>query len=178
MLTNLHGCSSISVKRKRKAHAYRGLLAGIIIAACLATPRPFLSQSRNKDRLQGNFLPATTGEPLTIAPVDMQDIDCIVAQWSPTPTRPVLTLICPPNTVFAPLRVLIKLSWMKPEGTHMDLQEIFAFAGSPTKIRTNKTAVQVWLQVTEKNENGERKPHARWVGFDAVVDVALCGNAK
>jgi len=177
MLTNLHGCSGISVRSKREAQAY--LLAGItIITGCLATPRHSSSQSTHKDRLEGNFLPATTGEPLTIAPVDRQDIDCIVAEWSPTPTRPILTLICPPNTVFAPLRVLIKLSWMKPEDTRVTSQEILAFPGNPTKIRTNKTAVQVWLQTTEKNENGGRKPRARWVGFDAVVDMAMCGHAK
>jgi hypothetical protein len=177
MLTSLHGCSGISVRSKREAQAY--LLAGItIITGCLAMPRHSLSQSTHKDRLEGNFLPATTGEPLTIVPVDMQDIDCIVADWSPTPTRPILTLICPPNTVFAPLRVLIKLSWMKREDTYITSQEILAFPGNPTKIRTNKTAVQVWLQTTEKSESGERKPHARWVGFDAVVDVALCGHAK
>src|SRR5262245_22078099 len=177
MFTNLHSCSGISVKSRREGQAY--LLAGItIITACLATPGHSLSQSTHKDRLEGNFLPATTGEPLTIAPVDLQDIDCIVAQWSPTPTRPILTLICPPTTVFAPLRVLIKLSWMKPEDTHVDLQQILALARSTTKIRTNKTAVQVWLKVTGKNENGERKPHTKWVDFDAVVDVALCRHPK
>jgi hypothetical protein len=177
VLTNSHGCSGISVRSKRKALAY--LLAAITtITGCLAAPRHSVSQSTHEDRLEGNFLPATTGEPLTIAPVDMQDIDCVVAQWSPAPTRPVLTLICPPNTVFAPLRVLIKLSWMKPDSTQFDLQGILALPGSPTKIRTNRNAVQVWLQTTEKNGNGGRKPRARWVGFDAVVDVAMCGHPK
>jgi hypothetical protein len=67
---------------------------------------------------------------------------------------------------------------MKPESTQIDLQEILALPGSPTKIRTNRNAVQVWLQTTTKNEKGGRKFPARWVGFDAVVDVAICGHPK
>ena len=100
----------------------------------------------------------------------MADIDCVVAEWRPTATRPVLTLICPPSAVFAPLRVLIKLSWMKSEDVSVEPEQILALEGSPTKIRTNKTAAQVWLQV---NEKGERKPRNTWIGFTAVVDVAL-----
>lgn len=177
MFTNSHISSGMTVRAKYQALAY--LFAGITtITGFLGTPRHSLSQSTREDRLEGNFLPATTGQALTIAPVDMQDIDCVVAQWSPTPTRPVLTVICPPNTVFAPLRVLIKLTWMKSESIQFDLREILALPGNPTKIRTNKNAVQVWLQTAEKNENGGRKPRSRWVGFDAVADVAIYGHPK
>lgn len=179
MSTNLHASSGMGGRKKYQYQVCLGFLVRIVtLTVCVAAAQPSLSQSKQKDRLEGSFLPATTGEPLTIAPVDMQDIDCIVAEWNPIPAKPVLTLVCPPNTVFAPLRVLIKLSWMKPEGTHVDLQEIVAVAGSPTKIRTSKTAVQVWLQVADKRENRERKPRATWVGFDAVVDVALCARPK
>ena len=80
------------------------------------------------------------------------------------------------RTVFAPLRVLIKLSWMKTEDAPINPEHILAPAGTPTKIRTNKTAAQVWLQVEEK---GERKLRSTWIGFNAVVDVALLsGRAK
>jgi hypothetical protein len=98
----------------------------------------------------------------------MQDIDCIVAEWRSTAVRPVLTLICPPNSVFSPLRVLIKLSWMKPDDFAVNPEHILARPRTPTKIRTNKTAAQIRLPV---NESG--KPRDTWIGFTAVVDVAL-----
>jgi hypothetical protein len=139
-----------------------------LIVFCLVQPRFGLSQSDRKPPMEANLLPPTTGEPLTIKPLNMQDIDCIVAEWRSTAARPVLTLICPPDSVFSPLRVLIKLSWMKPEDLPVSPEHVLAPAGTPTKIRTNKTAAQILLPV---HENG--KPRDTWIGFTAVVDVAL-----
>lgn len=139
-----------------------------VAVMCLVAPHPALSQADHKPLMEASRLPPTTGEPLTIKPLDMEDVDCVVAEWRSTTARPVLTLICPPNSVFSPLRVLIKLSWMKSEDFPFDPEHILAPSGTPTKIRTNKTAVQVWLQVNEKG-----KPRDTWVGFTAVVDVAL-----
>jgi hypothetical protein len=156
----------------RKIRACQGLLlAGAsLIVICLAAPAATMSQSERKPQIEASLLPPTTGEPLTIKPLDMQDIDCIVAQWNITPRVPILTLICPPRTVFSPLRVLIKLSWMKPEDAPVNPEQILAPVGTPTKIRTNKTAAQIWLQMEEK---GKREPKSAWIGFNAVVDVAL-----
>ena len=159
-------------KRKRGAHSILSLVRMSAVAAFLAAPLPpILGQSDHKDHaVEGNLLPATTGAPLTIKPLNMQDIDCVVGEWRPNPTKPVLTLICPPGTVFAPLRVLIKLTWMKTEDVPVYAEHILAPAGTLTKIRTKKSAAQVWLQVDEK---GERKNRSIWVGFSGVVDVAL-----
>jgi hypothetical protein len=147
----------------------RFLLAGVI-TICLGASRSVLCQSEHPVESQANFLPATVGEPLTIKPVDMQDIDCIVAGWQPSTKLPVLTLICPPSTVFSPMRVLIKFSWMKPEDIPVGLEHIQAPAGTPTKIRTSKTAVQVWLPVNKKGKTDARES---WIAFNAVIDVAL-----
>jgi hypothetical protein len=168
----LHGYRGIGVTSWRKFGAYpRISLIGLtVIVSCLAATLPILSQSQNSDQLGGSLLPADTGEPLTIVPLDMHDVDCVVAQWRPNPTKPVLTLICPPSTVFAPLRVLIRLSWMKPEEVPVKPEHILAPTGTPTKIRTNKTAAQVLLQLDEK---GDHKYRNAWIGFNAVVDVAL-----
>jgi hypothetical protein len=158
------------LKRSSRTNGFRGLLfAGVsLVVICFGNPRPALSQSDHKPQIEASLLPPTTGEPLTIKPLDMQDIDCIVAEWRFTAVRPVLTLICPPNSVFSPLRVLIKLSWMKPEDMLVSPEHILAPPGTPTKIRTNKTAAQISLQV---NEAG--KCRDTWIGFTAVVDVAL-----
>src|SRR5262245_1106222 len=141
-----------------------------VVTICLGASRSVLGQSEQPVESQANLLPATVGEPLTIKPVDMQDIDCIVAAWQPSAKMPVLTLICPPNTVFSPMRVLIKFSWMKPEDIPAGLEHILAPAGTPTKIRTSKTVVQVWLPV---NNKGKADARESWIAFNAVIDVAL-----
>lgn len=158
------------LKRSSRTNGVRELLfAGMsLVVICFGDAHLALSQSQHRPPTEASLLPPTTGEPLTIKPLDMQDIDCIVAEWRSTTVRPVLTLICPPNSVFSPLRVLIKLSWMKPEDFPVKPEHILAPPGTPTKIRTNKTAAQVQLQVKEMG-----KPRDTWIGFTAVVDVAL-----
>jgi hypothetical protein len=65
---------------------------------------------------------------------------------------------------------------MKPEDAPVSPEHILAPAGAPTKIRTDKTAALIWLQVDEK---GKREPRGTWIGFNAVVDVALLsGRSK
>jgi len=151
-------------------------LPGLLFAAVslmmigLGDCRPAIGQSDHKPQIEASLLPPTTGEPLTIKPLDMQDIDCIVAEWRSTAARPVLTLICPPNKVFSPMRVLIKLAWMKPEDAPDSPEHILAPAGIPTKIRTNRTAVEIWLPVMRNREGDAR---GTWIAFNAVVDLAL-----
>ena len=175
MPENLYSHSALSTTGRGKTRVFPGLLlAGAsVIVTCFGAPRSILSQSEHKVQSEGNLLPASIVEPLTVKPLDMQDIDCIVAQWRTTGKMPVLTLICPPSTVFSPLRVLIKLSWMKPEDAPVSSRHILATAGAPTKIRTDKTAALIWLQVDQK---GKHEPRGTWVGFNAVVDVALLGG--
>ena len=123
------------LKRSSTTNGLRRLLfvrLGVAVM-CLVAPHPAVSQADHKPRWKISLLPPTTGEPLTMKPLDMQDIDCVVAEWRPTTARPVLTLMCPPNNVFSPLRVLIKLSWMKPEDFPVDPEHILAPPGTPTK---------------------------------------------
>jgi len=98
----------------------------------------------------------------------MQDVDCMIAQWNTGAPRPSLTVICPPESVFAPLRVLIKLSWMKPELAPTNPDTIPFRVGALTKIRTNKNAAQIWLLADQAHGSREQ-----WVPFDAVGDIAL-----
>ena len=147
------------------------LLAGSsVVAVCLLTPRSAFGQSEHQAENPPYFLPSTVGEPLTITPIDMEDIDCVVAEWQPAARMPVLTLICPPNVVFSPIRVLIKFSWMKLSDIPARPDHILASSGMPTKIRTTKAAVQIWLPVDIKAKGEGRQS---WIPFNAVVDVAL-----
>ena len=165
-----HSTSTAYGRWKTRLHPGLLLTGATVIVICLVAPWSLWSQSEHRVQSEGDLLPAGKGEPLTVVPLNMQGIDCMVAEWNASARVPVLTLICPPNTVFSPLRVLIKFSWMKPEDERISPENILAPAGALTKIRTNKTAAQIWLQVDEKGKHDSR---GTWIGFNAVVDVAL-----
>src|SRR3989442_3963268 len=78
------------------------------------SPVPPVAKKVSQPGSEGNLLPSRTGEPLTLKPIDLPDIQCSVADWKNTAPKPVLTLLCPPQEVFAPLRVYLKLSSLKP----------------------------------------------------------------
>jgi hypothetical protein len=111
-------------------------------------------------------LPPATGEALTVAPNNKPDISCSVVEWKADLPRPTLTILCPPEDVFAPLHVYLKLSWLKPEDVPPSARNVMAAAKTPTRLRTNKSATWVWLR-----DRG--KPGGAWVVFNGVVDMAL-----
>jgi hypothetical protein len=114
-------------------------------------------------------LPPPSGAPLTITPTNLPDIDCSIQDWNRHDREPVLTLLCPSVTIFAPLRIYLKLSWLKTEDVPNDVEKIVARPGTVTKIRTTAGAVMVRLDTVGPSN----RPKARWVGFNGVVDVAL-----
>src|SRR5215470_12587992 len=159
-----------AMKNLRTIKNHASLLRASIAALTLGlwAALTVLAQAPDRATSEVNSLPPTTGAPLTIKPVDMQDVDCMIAQWNTGAPRPSLTVICPPESVFAPLRVLIKLSWMKPELAPTNPDTIPFRVGALTKIRTNKNAAQIWLLADQAHGSREQ-----WVPFDAVGDIAL-----
>jgi hypothetical protein len=118
------------------------------------------------------------GEPFTVVPTDLPDVECQVLGWSTYgTTKPTLTLLCPPEQVFAPLRVLIKLSWLE-EGSKalpVDPGKFLIVPGEKTSLRTRKESAFVHLRMLD----AAGKPHHVWVSFTGVVDVALLqGTSK
>ncbi len=169
MLRRATVASSIGQDRNHRSWRSRPLAALLLLSLALAT-HLLRAQTPGKPCDQTYSLPATTGEPLTIAPVDLPDIDCSIREWNAAPPKPLLTLLCPPEAVFAPLRVYLRLSWMKPEDVPTDVGRIIVQPTGWTKIRTNRTAVMVRLDVAR--ETGQN-PRPTWVSFNGVVDVAL-----
>ena len=119
---------------------------------------------------QDNLLPPPRGEALTLTPTDMPDVSCSVVQWKGDPVIPTLAVICPPQNVFAPLHVYLKLSWLKSEDVPLSARGIAAAEKTLIKIRTNKSIAWVWLEVRERQG---ATPHRTWVAFNGVVDIAL-----
>ena len=117
-----------------------------------------------------SLLPPTTGEALTVAANDMPDISCSVVEWKVGVPTPTLTVLCPPEDVFAPLHVYLKLSWLKPEDIPASARNVMAAAKTTTRLRTNKSATWVWLEVREKERDAPRR---MWLAFNGVADMAL-----
>jgi hypothetical protein len=156
------------LQRTQRLKALAGYLVLLTVPLCWApvcTPQQEIAGGS-----KGDFLPPTTGEPLTVAPSDKPDVNCSVVDWIGAPAKPTLTVLCPPKEVFAPLHVFLKVSWLKVEDVPAYTRAIRAPAGTPTKLRTNKTAVWIWLGVQEKQD---APPCKKWVPFSGVVDVAL-----
>jgi len=156
----------LQVTQRLKALAgYLVLLTASLCWAGVCTPKQEIAGGS-----KGDFLPPTAGQPLTVTPSDKPDVNCSVVEWNGAPTKPTLTVLCPPEEIFAPLHVYLKVSWLKAEDVPADTRGIRAPARTPTKLRTNKTAVWLWLGVQEKQDAPPRK---KWVPFSGVVDVAL-----
>jgi hypothetical protein len=120
-------------------------------------------------------LPATTGAPLTIVPLDGPDIDCSIQEWNGIRPKPYLKLLCPPETVYAPVRIYLKLSWLKPDDMPKDVENIIARAKQSTRIRSSESTVMVRMEVSAgKGQN----PQVKWVNFSGVVDVALLTDSR
>jgi len=142
----------------------------VALASFLAWPLLCVPHQGIATTGQGDFLPATTGEPLTVAPSDRPDLNCSVVEWNAETPKPTLTVLCPPEEILAPLHVYLKVSWLKPEDVPAYAQRIQAPPKAPTKLRTNRTAVWLWLGVQQKQDGPWRR---KWVAFTGVVDVAL-----
>jgi hypothetical protein len=155
-------------KKTTNALCLEGCLA--ILTACLCWAPVCTPKQEIAEASKGDFLPATTGEALTVTPSDKPDVSCSVVEWSAEPAKPTLTVLCPPEEVFAPLHIYLKVSWLKADDVPAYARMIRAPARTPTKLRTNKTAVWMWLGVQEKQDAPPRK---KWVAFSGVVDVAL-----
>jgi hypothetical protein len=161
---------AVSINRFKSWPA--GLLLLILLLIVIAAPLG--GQTRGPIDQEVSALPATTGAPLTIVPVDRPDIDCSIQEWNATGPKPYLKLLCPPEAVYAPVRVYLKLSWMKAEDVVKDIDRIIARRKQLTRIRSNQNVVMVRMEVSQ----GKDHPQVKWVDFNGVMDVALITDAR
>ena len=117
-----------------------------------------------------HLLPQPNGEAFTLTPTDMPDVSCSIVEWKDDTSKPTLAVVCPPQDTFTPLHVYLKLSWLKSEDVPLSVRSITVPAKTIVKIRTTGSTAWVWLAVKEKPSAAARRT---WVGFNAVVDVAL-----
>jgi hypothetical protein len=98
------------------------------------------------------------------------DVKCAIVDWITASPKPSLVIVCPPEEVFAPLRLYFKLSWMRDVDVPSDFQIIAAPKALIKMHWTMRGDYQVLLQTERKNEHG---PHTEWVNFNNLVGVFI-----
>jgi hypothetical protein len=101
------------------------------------------------------------------------EINCAVVKWEPDLPDPALTLVCPPEHVFTPVRVFLKVAGPKSQEIPKDLQRIVAAPHSPARIRPTPEALYVRLRV---NDTGEETGKEAWIAFSSVLAFSLQGE--
>jgi hypothetical protein len=99
------------------------------------------------------------------------DLKCAVVEWNDGPPKPSLIVVCPPEEVFAPLRLYLKLSWKRDEDVPRDFQAVIAQPNTPTKINWTPRGDYRVLLKTERKNGGSRRPE--WVDFNDLAGVYI-----
>ncbi len=116
---------------------------------------------------------AEVSPPFVPRPIKRAVAQCSVVAWNITLPKPTLMLLCPPEAVFAPLRVYVKFSWAREEDVPDNYLNIVAPSRTPTKMRTNERNEREVLVRLKIYEKGKGKPQAKWVSFNRLVGIAL-----
>jgi len=91
------------------------------------------------------------------------DVKCAIVEWITASPKPSLVVVCPPDEVFAPLRLYFKLSWKRDADVPANFQ-IVAEPKTMIKMHWNLQGdYQVLLRTERKND---RSPHPEWVKFN------------
>ena len=146
---------------------------GIILALTLLLDfvyAPAFSQQTVPPATSSHLQPLARATP--VQPPDRPEIKCSVVAWdsSSRSRKPVLTLLCPAEEVFAPLHVHIKLSWEKAEDVPTVLVRSLVPLKTLVRVRTTAEAAFVRLSILEDLNS---KPREEWFSFTAALDIAL-----
>jgi hypothetical protein len=158
------------------------LLALVFCAKPLATaakaqsspvgaPNPFHALPGNDGEPDSASNPETRGRDAHAdSHVAYSDMKCSVVDWSVTPPKPpALVLVCPPEEVFAPLRVYFKLSWRRTADVPDNYQSIVAQSKALAKFHwTSQSEFHVLLK-KERKKDGAAEPE--WVNFNNLIGV-------
>ena len=80
-------------------------------------------------------------------------------------------MVCPPDEVFAPLRLYLKLSWKRDEDVPRDSQMFVAQPNTQTRINWTPQGDYRVLLKTERKSGGSGRP--AWVDFNDLTGVYI-----
>jgi len=96
------------------------------------------------------------------------DMKCAIVEWAAGSPKPSLVVVCPPEEVFAPLRLYFRLSWKRDADVPGNFQ-IIAEPKTIIKLHwTSQGEYQVLLPTERK-----KKRHPEWVNFNSLVGVFI-----
>jgi hypothetical protein len=142
-------------------------------SAPTANPAPLRAFSPNE--LQSEEAASNKARwPAPVARVSTErtpDLKCAVVEWNDGPPKPSLIVVCPPEEVFAPLRLYLKLSWKRDEDVPRDFQAVIAQPNTQTKINWTPRGDYRALLKTERKNGGSGRPE--WVDFNDLAGVYI-----
>jgi hypothetical protein len=103
-------------------------------------------------------------------PVGARALKCELLDWKNEAPSPVLTVACPPEGVYAPLRIYFGFSWERLEEVPSNAGNIVAAPKTLTRVDFRQTEALIWLKVSE---NGERKLREQWVRFTSITKIGV-----
>lgn len=107
-----------------------------------------------------------------LGPPRMGAVSCQVIDWNHKgEPLPQLTLTCPPEGVYTPIRIYLVLSWAKEESVPEAWSRISKSVKYETKLRSaDNGGLEVRLKcLDERKKEGQRE----WVRFTYVVRQAI-----
>jgi hypothetical protein len=99
------------------------------------------------------------------------DLKCSVVERNDGPAKPSLIVVCPPEEVFAPLRLYLKLSWKHDEDIPRDFQTFIAQPNTQTKINWTPGGDYRVLLKAEGKDGRSGRPE--WVKFNDLAGVYI-----
>src|ERR1700687_5557759 len=99
------------------------------------------------------------------------DLKCAIVEWNDGPPKPSLIVVCPPEEVFAPLRLYLKLSWKHDEDVPRDFQTFMAQPNTQTKINWTQQGDYRVLLKTERKSGGSGR--TAWVDSNDLTGVYI-----
>jgi hypothetical protein len=134
--------------------------------ADVPAPLRFFPEKDARLEAAANAAPGTETGGVSASSSDMK---CAVVEWNAAPPKPSLILVCPPDEVFAPLRVYFKLCWKRTEDIPDDFQHLIVPPKSLAKFYWT-SAYQYRVQLkTERKKGGS--PRTEWVNFTDLSAV-------
>ena len=134
------------------------------------SPVPFHAFPDNPTQPAGSASPEASWPAPGTVDRRSRDIKCSVVQWTSELPRPAIVVVCPPEEVFAPLRLFFKLSWRQDADVPANLQALLAQPKIETKMHwTDHGDYHVLLQAEGKNGRSDRK----WVLFNNLIGVYI-----
>ena len=139
-------------------------------SAVAAPLRAFPHNDAQPEEAAGN----KTRWPAPVARVSADrtpDLKCAVVEWNDGPPRPSLIVVCPPEEVFAPLRLYLKLSWKRDEDVPRDFQAVIAQPNTQTKI--NWTPQGDYRALLKRERKNGRSGQPEWIDFNDLAGVYI-----